>query len=433
MRKTLWFVCLPLVAAVIPARAGVIITASVSGVQKGDTITFTATTDESDPVVKVTFSYEGTGGTDEDTSAPYQVVKTMDWTTMEDLTVTATFDFQSISDQQDTVDVDVVDILVFGATQPLRGAGASYIARTQPTGLSVSSWAWSCDNEVLDANWTDTANSDDVSAWMGIMAVSGTIEVSATLLGVACEGSISVSIRDRSGGIWETPVDCAEDNEPNWGSPLLGLGEALGQIRDRASNVVRIIVPQTSEGDWSDAVTLSQIPSGPNTGIWYVRSNTLEIDMETVINQFAKSGGLPPETGATNFFDYNNASGGCIEDDMADFVQAVENHEYRGTPSAEKSLEGHFGRIEYELDVVGDPAAEIEDHVDSTESGLMDLVDLSIGLIEGSLGAFSSDGDWSDDGPNWGGTGSLGSGKHTRYDIDTSQYYSGCTFGPENF
>jgi len=433
MRKTLWFVFPPLIAVVGSARAGVTLTASVSGVQKGNTITFTATTDESDPVVKVTFSYEGTGSTDEDTSSPYQVVKTMDWTAMEDLTVTATFDFESISDQQDTVDVDVVDILLIGAPQPLRGATATYIAVTQPRGISVSSWAWSCDNAVLDANWTDTANSDDVSVWMGIMAVSGTIEVSATLLGVACESDKSVSIRPRTGGVWVTPVDCAEDNEPNWGSPLLGLGEALGQLRDKDSNLNRIIVPQTSEDDWSDAVTLSQISSGPNTGIWYVRTNTLEIDMETVINQFAKSGGPSPEGGATNFYDYNNGTGGCLEGEMDDFIQALENHEYRGTPPAEESLEGHFGRIEYELNVVGDPSAEIEDHIDTTESGLMDSVNVSIGLIEGSLGSFSADGAWSDAGPNWGGTGSLGSGKHTRYDIDSSQYYSGCTFGPDMF
>ncbi len=433
MRRTLWFAYPLLVVAGVPAQGGVSLSASVSGVEKGGTITFTATTDESDPVVKVTFSYEGTGSTDEDTSSPYQVVKTMDWATIVDLTVTATFDFQNISDQQDTVDVDVVDILVVGATQPMRGAGASYIARTQPTGLSVSSWAWSCDNAVLDANWTDTTNSDDVSAWMGIMAVSGTIEVGATVLGIACEDSISVSIRSRSGGIWETPVDCTEDNEPNWGSPLLGLGEALGHIRDRTSDVVYIIVPQTSEGDWSDAVTLSQIASGPNTGIWYVFTNTLEVDMETVINRFAKSSGPPPEEGATNFFDYNDDTGGCIEDDMADFVQAIENHEYRGTPPTEKSLEGHFGRIEYELDVTGDPAAEIEDHVSNSEANLMTLINASLSLIEGSLGAFSADGSWSDAGPNWGGAGSLGSGKHTRYDIDSEEYYDGCTFGPENF
>jgi hypothetical protein len=359
----------------------------------------------------------------------------MDWTTMEDLTVTATFDFQNIADQQGTVDADVVDILLLGSSQPLRGAGAGYFARTQPTGLSVSSWAWSCDTSVLDPNWTDTANSDDRSYWQGTMAASGTIEVKATILSIACTKNMSVSVRARSGGTWVTPVDCAPDNEPNWGSPLLGLGETLGMIRDRESNVGRIIVPQTSEDDWSDGVTVAEISSGPNKGIWYVVYPSLEIDLETVINQFVKSGGPPPEAGATNFYDYNNAAGGCIAGDMADFVQAGKNHEYRGTPPTAESLEGHFGRIEYALanGVEDDPSAEIEDHVAASESALMTLVNASVGLIEGGLWIYTSHGDWSDDGPNWGGTGSLGSGKHTRYDIDYSQYYSGCTFGPEKF
>ena len=115
---------MPLLVAVLAgsARAAVTLQASVTGVQKGGTITFTATTDETDPVVKVTFSYQGTASTDEDTTSPYQVTKTMDWTTAEDLTVTATFDFQSIDDQQDTVDVDVVDITLLGPSQPVRGA-----------------------------------------------------------------------------------------------------------------------------------------------------------------------------------------------------------------------------------------------------------------------------------------------------------------------
>jgi len=433
MPRHLWLAFFALVGTGSPARSEVTVQASTSGVQKGDNLTFTATTTESDPVVKVTFSYEGTQSTDEDTSPPYQVTKTMDWTAMADLTVTATFDFQNIPDQQGTVDVDVVDISLMGPTQPLRGGTVGYFARTQPTGLSVSSWSWSCDNDVLDANWTDTANSDDRSLWRGTMAVSGTIEVSATLLSIACTKSIAISIRPRTGGVWVTPVSCVEDNEPNWGSPLLGLGESLGQIRDKESNVGLIIVPQSSTGDWSDGVTLSQVSGGPNKGIWYVRTNTLEVDMETVINQFAKSGGPPPEPGATNFYDYNNAVGGCIAGDMADFVQALKNHEYRGTPPAEKSLEGHFGRIEYELDVLGDPSADIEDHTATSEPSLMSQVNLTLGLIEGALWGFTSHGDWSDAGPNWGGEGSLGSGKHTRYNIDYSQYYSGCTFGPDHF
>ncbi len=436
MSARLVFGLIPLLSWPACSLGSVTVQASVSGVQNGEAITFTATTDETDTVVGVTFSYEGTATTDQDTSYPYQVTKTMDWTNAEDLTVTATFDFQNIPDQQGTVDVDVVDLRLIGPTQPTRGSAAGYFAQTLPNDLSVTSWNWTFGSSATDANWVDTANNDDRSVWSGTMAASGSIEVAATLLGVECTKALAVTVASRSGGAWQTPCACTEDNDPNWGSPLLGLGEALGQARDKDSNLSRVIVPQTAVEDWSDGVTLSAITSGPNKGVWYVRSTTLEIDWETVINRYIKSGGPPPETGADNFYDYNDDANGCIADDMADFVQAVKNHEYRGTPSTQQSLEGHFGRIEYALvHEVEDPRAAIEDHVAASESALETSINDTVGLIEDDLWLFTSDAcdDWAAAGPNWGGTGALGSGKHTRYDVDQSEYYSGCTFGPDHF
>ncbi len=413
--------------------ATVNVQASTSGVQKGGTITFTATTTESDPVVKVTFSYEGTATTDEITSSPYQVTKVMDWVTMQNLTVTATFDFQNIPDQQGTVDVDVVDITLQGPSQPTRGSACTYTARTSPTGLSVSSWSWSCTTSVADANYTDTSNSDDASQWRGTMVASGTIQVAASVVGIQCTKSISVSIRSRTGTPWTTPIACVEDNEPNWGARLIYSYDLLGDHRDRESNAYRLIVPQTTSGDWSDAVTLLEVSSGPNKGIWYIQSTILEVDLETVINRYAKWGGPPPEEGATNFYDYNNDANGCIPGNMDDFIQAVMNHEYRGTPPTAESLEGHFGRIEYGLaHNVDDPSAVVEGLVAASESALLDQVNDELYLIQGELSSFAADGTWSNDGPNWGGTGALGSGKHTRYNGD-GYYYSGCTFGPDHF
>ncbi len=414
------------------AGAGVTVTADVGGVQKGNTITFTATTDESDPVVKVTFTYEGTANSDEDTTSPYQIAKTMDWATIENLTVTATFDFQSIGDQQDTVDVDVVDITLVGSTQPPRGATAQYWAFTAPSGLSVSTWDWTYDSAHPDVNWTDTADSNYYSRWYGTIAISGTIDVSATILGVSCNKGTSIAVANRGGGTWVTPIECVEDNDPNWGSPPYPDDIPFGALRDKDSDVFRIIVPQTSQDDWSDGVTLSQAASGPNAGIWYVSSNTLEVDMETVINQFIKSGGPPPVDGEDTFYAHNNAAGGCLEGDMADFVQAVKNHEYRGTPPTAKSLEGHFGRIEYEFYKVTDPAAAIESLTAGSEAALESLVNGTIELIEADLVDFTKHGTWSTAGPNWGGTGSLGSGKHARYD-DWEYEWTGCDYGPENF
>jgi len=429
-------ICLTiLLAGAQPVAAKVAVYASPTGVQKGGDITFTAVTNESDPVVKVTFTYEGTSDSDEDTSSPYQVTKTMNWTTLQDLTVTATFDFQNIADQQNTVDVDVVDITLLGPSQPLRSATAGWLAKTSPTGLSVSTWSWFYDNDLLDASWEDTTNSDEYSMWLGTVVISGTIEVSASILGVECSKSMGAAVRPRIGPAWTTPLACVEDNEPEWGDLPTPDDIAFGSVQDRETNTVRIIVPQSSEFNWADAVTLSHITSGPNTGLWYVQSNTLEIDMETVINLHIKPDAPPPDEGEENFFDHNNdPNDGCIPNDMADFVQAVKNHEYRGTPPTEKSLEGHFGRIEYKLDEIADPAATVEGLVATSESEVLSMVNLEISFIEGDLLSFTADAmyGWAAEGPNWGGTGSLGSGKHDRYDPDTG-WTSGCEYGPDHF
>ena len=427
-------ICLMLIlVAVVPAVADVTIQASATGVQKGGELTFTATTDEPDPVVKVTFTYEGTSASDEDTTSPYQVTRAMDWTTLEDLTVTATFEFQSVGDQQGTVDVDVVDITLLGPATPTRSVSAGWLARTSPTGLSVLTWSWLYDNDLQDVTWDDTINSDQYSMWRGDVVVSGTIQVSAPILGVACTKSMNINVKPRPYTTWTMPIACVEDNEATWGLPPIDQNVALGMIEDRESNTDRIIVPQGTDGNWADGVTLTQVPSGPNAGLWYVRFNTLEIDLETVINQHIKADAPPPDVGEDNFFDHNNdPTNGCIANDMADFVQAVKNHEYRGTPPTSKSLEGHFGRIECEFDQMGDPLPTIEAMLATSESALLAAVNGQLADFEAFLWLFTGHGDWSDAGPNWGGTGSLGSGKHDRYDLQ-SGWTSGCEWGPDFF
>jgi hypothetical protein len=424
------------------SRAAVTITASVSGVQKGGAITFTATTDESDPVDDVTFSYEGTTDTDVDTTSPYQVTTTMDWTTLEDLTVTATFAYNSIADQSDTVDVDVIDITFIGPSSPVRGSTASFWAITSPSGIGVSSWSWSYDYDAAryqsnTVTWTDTANSDHVSNWLGTIAEPGTVEVSATISGVSCTKNASISITPRSGGAWVTPVACVEDNEPNWGSLIDVSGEnTYGQIRDLEGNAPEnILVPQTSADDWSDAVTIREITLGPNKGLFYVYNTTLEVDQETVINQHIKSGAPNPPGASENTFEHNDASGGCQEGEMGDFVQAIKNHEYRGTPSTASSLEGHFGRLEYWFDNNPDPSVSIESVTDTTENDVVTAVNTTLDFIEGDIQFFMGHqgfGDWPETGPNWGGAGSLGSGQHSVFD-DYGFSWTACDYGPANF
>jgi hypothetical protein len=429
--RTLLFLCVAVGYGAAETLGTVYLSADVGGVQRGGDITFTATTDEADPVVTVTFSYEGTAGVDEVWSPPYEITKTMDWTCAENLLVTATFEFENISDQSVDVTVNVVDIVIIGVFEPFRGTNSQLIARTDPLGPSVSSWRWTFDTAFVSNEFTDTANDDSFTFWPGRFVLSGTAWVSATVLGVPATQTAQVTVRDRAGIAWQTPVDCVEDNEPLWGAPLFGFNEPLGQERDRDSNVTHIIVPQSSTGDWEDAVVLSQVVSGPNAGLWYVKSEIMEIDQETVINRYMKAGGPPPEQGRLNFFDHNSAA--CIAN-MADFVQAVMNHEYRGTPPSPASLEGHFGRIEDELEAAGDPASAIEPLVATSREALMSQVNEVVGFTETGLVLFATDGSWAyDDGPNWGGEGSLGAGAHTRYNVFAGDYFPGCTFGPAKF
>lgn len=429
--RMLAVLCMTVGYGALEALGGVYLSPDVGGVQRGGDITFTAWTDEADPVVGVTFSYQGTAEIDQVWSPPYEVTRTMDWICAENLLVTATFEFESIPDQSVDVTVNVVDIVIIGVFEPFRGTNSQLIARTDPLGPNVFSWDWTFDTALGSNEFTDVQNDDSFTFWPGKFVLSGTAWVSATVLGVPATQTAQVTVRDRAGIAWQTPTDCVEDNEPLWGAPLFGFNEPLGQERDRDSNVTHIIVPQSSTGDWEDAVVLAEVQSGPNAGLWYVKSEIMEIDQETVINRYMKAGGPPPEQGRLNFFDHNSAA--CIAN-MGDFVQAVMNHEYRGTPPAAASLEGHFGRIENALEVIGDPATAVEPLVATSRDALMSQVNQVVGLRETALILFAADGSWAyEDGPNWGGEGSLGSGSHTRYDVFAGDYFAGCTFGPDKF
>lgn len=77
---------------------------------------------------------------------------------------------------------------------------------------------------------------------------------------------------------------------------------------------------------------------------------------------------------------------------------------HRGTPPASESLEGHFGRIEYRLENgPGHPGVAVESLVDTSSAALLDEVNYTVGFIEASIDGFTTDGSWSDAGPNWGG------------------------------
>ncbi len=435
MARWFWFAFLAvLLITAAPTRADTVeLTSDKTKVAEGGNVGFTVTVTPGTYVTRVTLTYEGETGEDEDTVAPYQFTHTFN-TPMNNLTVTATAEYgNGDPDDTDTLDIDVIGISLYGNTNPTRAWPTSYVARSNPAGKEIDQFNWSfVPNGGTEKTFVDyDADDNDVSVWAGRMVIGGSLSVSATIEGVDCSKQKPITINPRAGSMWTMPLSCATDNEPGWGNPVTTTGGfAFGQNRDEASDEPdRIMIPQETDGDFSDAYTLTKVTSGPCEGYWYVSSTVLEIDRETVINKYIKSGGAPPEEGADNWFDHNDQH--CV--DAAAFVQAVNNHEYRGTPPAEKSEEGHQGRIEKGVDIYGDPRANMESMVGTNKTILEADVEVMIENTEDDISGFADDGPWAwTDGPNWGGEGSLGSGPHARYGLQ-SHSYSPCLYGPLRF
>lgn len=410
----------------------VTLTSNIGTVAEGGSITFTTTVTPSTYVTKVILSYEG-GGSDEDTSYPYVINHTFN-TPMDNLTVTATVKYSdSTPDGSATLDVNVVGLQISGGTTPTRGTTITYQAQSNPAGKAIDqfnwSYAWTINGGGSNTFQDNDTDNDNKSNWSGRMVLSGTLTCSATISGVNCQKSLSISITARS---WPIAITCAQDNESDWG-PVPITSAELGKNRDRDSNVNGyIFVPRNSSNDFSPARTLAQATSGPCNGWYYVSSSTLKCQRETVINRYIKLNGPLPSGASVNFYDANNNV--CFV--ASDFVQAVKNHEYRGTPDTAKSSEGHQGRIERSLlDLGYDAKQHIESLVHQSSSSLSAAVDSTIVGDEDNVSSFAlSEEDMDALGPNWGDdAGSLGYGGNNRWVTGSNYWTSGCANGPLNF
>ena len=167
---------------------------------------------------------------------------------------------------------------------------------------------------------------------------------------------------------------------------------------------------------------------GPCTGWWYVTSSSLKVQRETVINKYIKSTG--PALGGMTF---QQANASCYS---GDFVTAIKDHEYRGTPPIAQSWEGHQGRIEYMVQVMS-PNADAKNHIEGMMarnlSDLKDSVNSTVASDETYLLNFAdSDTDMQSLGPNWGPyPTSLGQGRHNVW--TGSAWTSDCNGLPEQF
>jgi hypothetical protein len=324
-----------------------------------------------------------------------------------------------------SVDVNVVDLELTGNFAPLRGNQVTYRAAVLPAGAGCSEFRWAYgSNSVSDLD----LDLDGVSTWGGRMVAPGTLTCTARIMGLDVTQSHGVVITPRA---WSSPLSCVQDNEPGWG-PLPEPEAVLAQFRDRDSNLDIYFVPRTAPGDWRAGYNVARVTSGPCLSLWYISSSTLRCQRETVISQYLKPDG--PTLGGYTFQEINDDQA-CFSTDAAAFLQAVKNHEYRGTPEVARSLEGRYGRMEKCLLEDGyDAKKHIEPIVAESEAHLCAEANDVIAADEQVLVQFAGEeaAFWAD-GPNWGwDPGALGAGYNARWN-PALQVWTACENGPGNF
>jgi hypothetical protein len=426
---------LALLTAGLPGAANgatVTLSSDTSAVESGGTIYFTVTVSPDTYVDQVALSYQGITGQDIDTTSPYEFSRRFDDCQL-DLTVTATVSYTNADpDDQDQIDVDVVDLKLYGVSTATRGAYASFMAESLPAGQAIADFSWSYSWGAGQNNFYDPdTDDDDRSIWAGYLVVAGPVTCTATVAGVSVGVNWPLTLTARN---WETPITCAQDNESAWGDVPTPTA-SLGQHRDKDSDVGSyVFVPRDGSNDWSSAVTLTQVSGGPCDGWWYVSSTTLKCERETVINRYIKSGG--PTLGGKNFHAVNGPSEkDCFTTDPDDFIQAVKNHEYRGTPETEKSIEGHHGRMEKSIrDDDRDARQHIESLTATSQALLLSNVNVTIGQQEDAINDYAGDDTYMFTyGPNWGADpGALGDGWNARWN-SVGSYWTDCVNGPLDF
>jgi hypothetical protein len=420
-------------AVTVRASAVVSLTSNFSTVAAGGNITFTVTVTPNTYVSSVSLAFEGESGPADDTTPPYVFVHQFN-TPMNSLTVTATVRYSnSDPDGHATLDVDVVGLRIAGSATPTRGWVTTYQAESNPAGRPIDRFDWTFQwSGGSNSYEDDDQDADDRSTWTGKVVVSGTLRCDAVVAGVSVQKSLSVVVRART---WPIPITCAQDNEPDWGEEPEE-NASLTAHRDRDSDLRQyIFVPQSTEGDFSNARVLSEVTAGPCYGWWYVSSSTLKCQQETVINRYLESGGPLPQGATTGFYDINDSACFAPDYSTADFLQALANHEYRGTPDTFKSLEGHHGRLEKAiLDLSHDAKAIIESLVARNSEDLAASVDDAIEYHQDLVFTYKTDESYmSTYGPNWGmGVGAIGWGWNSRWDPATASW-TDCVNGPSDF
>lgn len=407
-----------LCAAASALAAAVSIAPATTLVAQGQSAAFTVSVSPSTHVQEVRFEYEGETGMDVVMAAPFTVTHPFNQP-RDGLIVTATVIYTNGDPpQQVSARVDVVGLTVLGPMNPGRGWLATYNVQSNPAGKSISQVAWTFTGPGAPNTLQNQAS------WSGKMIVSGTLSVSAVVSGAAVQTNQVIAVSSRN---WSTPISCAQDNDPDFGEVPVPSAE-LGMNRDMGSQVRHYIFgPRNGATDFAPARTLAEVTTGPCAGWWYVAGSTLRCQRETVINRYILANG--PLIDSRSFYQVNSD---CFSTSVDNFIQAVGNHEYRGTPDTPGSTSGHQGRLETAiLEQWHDPRKAIEPLVNRNPADLADAVNGTILAHEASvLTFFENEVYQSILGPNWGGVDGLGVGMNSRVENST---WSECVNDPGYF
>jgi hypothetical protein len=171
-------------------------------------------------------------------------------------------------------------VSISGPASPTRGDAATYQIVNESSGYTVLTTSWSSNQ---------TAATAVGPSWNGTMVADTVISAQVYLECDHCGGLVTrnatlpVDVADRTGAPWNlTQIQKAADKPRNI-SPVR-------QYSDLAASINFVTVGQPpSEQNFSitENPNVGQVPSGPNSGIWYVTNTTVKYWFQAFLIQFS--------------------------------------------------------------------------------------------------------------------------------------------------
>lgn len=340
-----------------------------------------------DAAIKATWSDGGAGGSwpggNTGTSVTYLTPSVAG-----SVILTVIFDDTGTTQYHDAPTSDSVTISVVGAMIifTVEGNVQNDITRALTGNFEVVDSYGSPIDGATYANWTfdgqiDVSDPSHTSrTWSGTIVEPGTASCNVTFGGNTAHVSKTIEVDARTSG-WSITPACVEDNHPEWGD-YPGQTDA-GRLRQEPSHKNYIITPQAENQNFEDGYTtteVTEVPSGPNDGVWYISGSTFVIEQETIINKFIKAGATGyPNPPNQKWHEYNESQ----SVDADGFLVGVKGHEYKGTGV---NGQGHQQFLETKENDTGfDAKTEIENNLAATQAALVSATETEVTNIENAI------------------------------------------------